>query len=427
MSQRQTNKLTATAVRNAKPRDRTYRLADGGGLYLEVTPSGGKYWRLKYRFHGKEKRLAIGVYGSKDGEVSLAQARDERDKAKKLLAQGSDPSTVKRIAKLEGKAGVANTFRAVATEWLEEVHKHNVVPTHYSKNKSRLERDVYPYLGSRPVADITPLELLECLRKVEKRGHLETAIRIKTVVGQVIRYAVTTGRADRDPTTDLRGALRQPTVSHYAAITDPEELTGLLRAIDGYRGQPVTIAALKLATLLFVRPGELRHADWKDFDLNEATWSFLPSKNSPPLIVPLPRQAVVILRELYPLTGRGHFVLPGLRSSKRPMSENTMKGALDSMGYKGRQTAHGFRATARTIIAERLDYPEHYVEQQLAHKVRDANGRAYNRTKFLDQRREMLQTWANYLDELREGLDNAEQYRHGKNDEALRKAAPAAG
>ncbi|RDB42887.1 DUF4102 domain-containing protein [Halomonas sp. DQ26W] len=250
MSQRQTNKLTATAVRNSKPRDRTYRLADGGGLYLEVTPSGGKYWRLKYRFHGKQKRLAIGVYGEKGGEVSLAQARD---KAKKLLAQGSDPSTVKRIAKLEGKAGVANTFRAVATEWLEEVHKHNVVPTHYSKNKRRLERDVYPYLGSRPVADIAPLELLECLRKVEKRGHRETAIRIKTVVGQVIRYAITTGRAERDPTTDLRGALRQPKVSHYAAITDPEELTGLLRAIDGYRGQSVTIAALKLATLLFVR------------------------------------------------------------------------------------------------------------------------------------------------------------------------------
>ncbi|MCE8023147.1 tyrosine-type recombinase/integrase [Billgrantia aerodenitrificans] len=427
MSQRQTNKLTATAVRNAKPRDRTYRLADGGGLYLEVTTAGGKYWRLKYRFHGKEKRLAIGVYGDKNGEVSLAQARDERDKAKKLLAQGSDPSTIKRIAKLEGKVGVANTFRAVATEWLEEVHKHNVVPTHYSKNKRRLERDVYPYLGSRPVADITPLELLECLRKVEKRGHLETAIRIKTVVGMVIRYAITTGRAERDPTTDLRGALRQPTVSHYAAITDPEELTGLLRAIDGYRGQPVTIAALKLATLLFVRPGELRHADWKDFDLDEATWSFLPSKNSPPLIVPLPRQAVTILRELYPLTGRGHFVLPGLRSSKRPMSENTMKGALDSMGYKGKQTAHGFRATARTIIAERLDYPEQYVEQQLAHKVRDANGRAYNRTKFLDQRREMLQTWANYLDELRQGVNNAEQYRHGKGNESRRSAALADG
>ncbi|MFG6139067.1 tyrosine-type recombinase/integrase [Halomonas sp. B23F22_10] len=408
---RQTNKLTATAVRNAKPRDRTYRLSDGGGMYLEVTPSGGKYWRLKYRFHGKEKRLAIGVYGEKGGGVSLAQARDARDKAKQLLAEGTDPSTAKQISKLEGKAALANTFRLVATEWLEEVHRHNVVPAHYSKNKRRLERDVYPYVGNRPVADITPLELLQCLRKVEKRGHLETAIRIKTVVGQVMRYAITTGRAERDPAADLRGALRHPTVSHYPAITDPDELSGLLRAIDGYRGQPVTIAALKLASLLFVRPGELRHAAWEDFNLDEATWSFQPSKNSAPLIVPLPRQALIILRELYPLTGGGHFVLPGLRSSQRPMSENTMKAALDSMGFKGRQTAHGFRATARTIIAERLNYPEHYVEQQLAHSVKDPNGRAYNRTKYLDQRREMLQTWADYLDELRDNTDSVQSPR----------------
>ncbi|WP_254276858.1 integrase arm-type DNA-binding domain-containing protein [Halomonas sp. 3H] len=399
---RQTNKLTATAVRNAKPRDKTYRLTDGGGLYLEVTPAGGHYWRLKYRFHGKEKRLAIGVHPT----TSLADARVAREEAKRQLAQGIDPSTAKRIAKLEGKAASTNTFRAVALEWLEQVHQHEVVPSHYNKNKRRLERDVFPYLGTRPVAQITPPELLECLRKVEKRGHLETAIRIKTVVGQVCRYAITTGRAERDPAADLRGALRQADVKHYAAITDPDDLPPLLRAIDGYRGQPVTVAALKLASLVFVRPGDLRHAAWETMDLEAATWTFQPGKGSPPLIVPLPRQAVDILRDLYGLTGRGHYVFPGLRSSKRPMSENTLKGALDSMGFKGKMTAHGFRAMARTILAERLNYPEHYIEQQLAHVVRDPNGRAYNRTKYLEQRREMLQSWADYLDALREGADN---------------------
>lgn len=403
---RQTNKLTAVAVKNARPREKTYRLADGGGLYLELTPTGGAYWRMKYRFHGKEKRLAIGVYGEGQDRVSIKAARKARDEAKGLLAQGIDPSTAKKLARLESKASATNTFMAVALEWLETIHKHEVVESHYSKNKRRLERDVYPYLGARPIADITPPELLEVLRKVEKRGHLETAIRIKTVVGQVCRYAITTGRAERDPSTDLRGALRQPTPNHYAAITDPEDLPSLLRAIDGYRGQPVTIAALKLAPLVFVRPGDLRHAQWSDFDLDRAIWSFTPRKNSPPLIVPLPRQAVTILHELHGLTGRNHYVFPGLRSNKRPMSENTMKAALDSMGFKGKQTAHGFRATARTILAERLNHDERFIEQQLAHKVKDTNGRAYNRTKFLDQRREMLQEWADYLDALRNDTAN---------------------
>ncbi|MFI2817976.1 tyrosine-type recombinase/integrase [Vreelandella piezotolerans] len=396
------NKLSATAVRSAKPQEKTYRLTDGGGMYLEVTPTGGTYWRMKYRFHGKEKRLAIGVYP----EVSLAAARDARDQARKLLAQGLDPSTTKRVTKELGKTASENTFKAVATEWLEHIHRHEVVPDHYKRNKSRLTRDAFPALGHRPITDITPPELLECLRKIEKRGHLETAHRVKTLCGQVFRYAISTGRAERDLTPDLKGALRTPKTSHHAAITDPAELPPLLNAIDGYGGMPVTITALKLSPLVFVRPGELRQARWADIDFESGEWAFKPSKNADPLIVPLPRQAIEILAELYRLTGRGEYVFPGARSSKRPMSNTTIKAALDRMGFKGEMTAHGFRAMARTILAERLGYPEQYIEQQLAHKVKDSNGRAYNRTTHLEQRREMLQSWADYLDALRDGAGN---------------------
>lgn len=401
-----TNKLTATAVRNAQPRDKTYRLPDGGGMYLEVTPSGGMYWRLKYRHHGKEKRLAIGVYGEGAGKVSLAQARKARDEAKELLAQGLDPSTAKRLAKEQGRAAADNTFKAVATEWLEHIHKHEVVPAHYDRNKRRLERDIFPTLGHRPVSEIAPPELLDCLRKVEKRGHLETASRIKTVCGQVFRYAISTGKARRDPTADLRGSLRRAKTKHFAAITDPKEIPALLRALDGYSGTPVVVAAINLAPLVFVRPGELRTAQWSDFDLEAATWSFQPSKNADPLIVPLPRQAVKILSDLYGLTGPEGYVFPNARSRSRPMSDSTIGAALDYLGFKNKMTAHGFRAMARTILAERLNYSPEHIEQQLAHKVRDANGRAYNRTQFLEQRREMLQSWADYLDALRDGSDN---------------------
>ncbi|WP_447530105.1 tyrosine-type recombinase/integrase [Vreelandella sp. TE19] len=396
------NKLSATAVRNAKPREKTYRLADGGGMYLEVTPTGGTYWRMKYRFHGKEKRLAIGVYPA----VSLAGARTSRDEARKQLAQGLDPSTSKRVTKELGKAAAESTFKTVATEWLEHIHRHEVVADHYERNKSRLTRDAFPALGHRPITDITPPELLDCLRRIEKRGHLETAHRVKTLCGQVFRYAISTGRAERDLTPDLKGALRTPKTNHHAAITDPAALPPLLSAIDGYGGMPVTITALKLSPLVFVRPGELRQARWEDFDLDRGEWAFKPSKNADPLIVPLPHQAVTMLTELHRLTGRGEYVFPGARSSKRPMSNTTIKAALDRMGFKGEMTAHGFRAMARTILAERLGYPEQYIEQQLAHKVRDANGSAYNRTTHLEQRREMLQSWADYLDALRAGAGN---------------------
>lgn len=395
---RQTNRLTATAIKAAKPEDKTYRMADGGGLYLEVAKTGSKYWRMKYRFGGKEKRLAFGVYP----EISLASARTARDEAKRQLAQDIDPSAVKRIARQQGVQASANTFISVAVEWLEKVHQHDVVPTHYERNRRRLERDVFPIIGKRPIAEITPPELLDCLRRIEDRGHIETAHRVKTLCGQVFRYGISTGRVERDPTPDLRGALRPSKTRHHAALTNPHEVAELLRAIDGYGGQPVTIAALKLAPLVFTRPGELRQAKWADVDLDEATWSFIVSKTDQPLIVPLPTQAVKILRDLQGLTGRSVFVFPGARSNERPMSNATLKAALDRMGFKGQMTAHGFRALARTILAEQLNYPEHIIEQQLAHVVKDANGRAYNRTKFLEQRREMLQSWADYLDSMRD-------------------------
>jgi integrase len=396
---RQTNKLTATAIKATKPKEKTFKMTDGGGLYLEVSTTGSKYWRLKYRHAGKEKRLAIGVYP----DVSLASARAARDDAKRQLAQDIDPSTAKRIARQQGVQTATNTFMAVAAEWLEKVHQHDVVPAHYERNKRRLERDVFPIIGKRPMSEITPPKLLDCLRRIEARGHIETAHRVKTLCGQVFRYGISTGRVERDPTPDLRGALRPNKTKHHAALIEPKEVAELLRAIDGYGGQPTTIAALKLAPLVFTRPGELRQAKWADLDLEKATWSFHVSKTGQPLIVPLPTQAVEILRDLHGLTGRSEYVFSGIRSSKRPMSNATLKAALDRMGFKGEMTAHGFRAMARTILAERLNYPEHIIEQQLAHAVKDSNGRAYNRTQYLDQRREMLQTWANYLDTLCQG------------------------
>lgn len=394
---RQINKLSATAVKTAKPKDKTIRMADGGGLYLEIRPTGSRYWRLKYRHAGKEKLLAIGTYP----DVTLADARKARDKAKEQLAEGVDPSMAKRLERQLGQQVAANTFQLVAQEWLERVHQHDVVPDHYQRNRRRLERDAFPVLGKRPLSEITAAELLTCLRRIEERGHVETAHRVKTLCGQVFRYGISTGRAERDPTPDLRGALRPSKTKNHPALTDPKEVAELLRAIDGYGGLPVTIAALKLAPLVFTRPGELRHARWADIDLEDATWSFVASKTDEPLIVPLPTQAVEILRDLYGLTGRSEFVFPGARSNKRPMSNVAMKAALDRMGFKGQMTVHGFRAMARTILAERLNYPENYIEQQLAHTVRDTNGRAYNRTQYLEQRREMLQSWADYLEGLR--------------------------
>lgn len=399
---RATNKLTATAVRNAKPQEKTYRLADGGGMYLEVTPAGGRYWRLKYRHAGKEKRLALGVYPA----ITLAQAREARDAARQLIAQGIDPSAARKTEERQRKVAAANTLRAIAMEWLEEVHKNKVVPDHYRHDRRRLEIHALPSLGGQTLTEINAADILECLRKIEKQGKLETAKRVRTLLSLVYRYAIATERADRDPAADLKGALRAPQVKHHAAITEPQEIAKLMRAIFAYNGELVTLSALKLSALVFVRPGELRQAEWAAVDLEAATWSFTASKNGPPLIVPLPTQAVEILVDLHALTGRGRYVFPGARSNGRPMSENAITAALAGMGYKGRMTAHGFRAMARTVLEERLGYPPAIIEQQLAHVVKDANGRAYNRTAHLDQRRVMLQAWADYLDALREGSTN---------------------
>ncbi|MCL7939149.1 integrase arm-type DNA-binding domain-containing protein [Halomonas sp. ATCH28] len=345
-----TNKLTATAARNAKPRDKTYRLADGGGMYLEVTPKGGRYWRLKYRIDGKEKRLALGVFP----ETSLAQAREARDEARRHLAQGIDPGAAKRAEQRQRKIAAANTLEAIAEEWLEEVHKNKVVPDHYRHDRRRLELHLLPTLGREPLAEMSAADLLDCLRKIEKQGKLETAKRVRTLASLIFRYAIATERADRDPAADLKGALRSPSIRHHPAITDPEEIAKLMRAVYAYSGEPATLAALKLSAMVFVRPGELRQAEWQTVDLEAGTWSFTPSKNAPPLIVPLPSQAVEILADLHDLTGRGRYVFPGARSAARPMSENAITAALAGMGYKGRMTAHGFRAMARTVLEERL-------------------------------------------------------------------------
>lgn len=397
-----TNKLTATAVRNAKPQDKIYRLSDGGGMYLEITPQGGRYWRLKYRHAGKEKRLALGVYP----QTTLAKAREQREDARRLISEGIDPSAARRSDERQRKVAAANTFGAIAEEWLEEVHKNKVVPDHYRHDRRRLELHLLPVLGRQVLAEITASNLLDCLRRIEKQGKLETAKRVRTLASLIFRYAIATDRADRDPAADLKGALRAPKIRHHPAITDPKDIGALMRAMYGYGGEPVTMAALKLSAMVFVRPGELRQAEWSAVDIEAGTWSFTASKNGPPLIVPLPSQGIDILTELHDLTGRGRLVFPGARSNGRPMSENAITAALAGMGYKGRMTAHGFRAMARTVLEERLGYPPAIIEQQLAHSVKDANGRAYNRTAHLEQRKEMLQAWADYLDALRDGSEN---------------------
>ncbi|QNU14214.1 integrase arm-type DNA-binding domain-containing protein [Thermomonas sp. XSG] len=391
--------LSDTAIRKAKPADKTQRLFDGGGLYLEITPAGGKLWRQKYRFGGKEKRLAHGTYP----EVSLAEARDRRDNARKLLAAGTDPGEHRKAEKQAGEDRAANSFEAVAREWFGKFAP-NWAASHAGKIMGRLENDLFPWIGSRPVAEIKAPELLRCLRRIESRGALETAHRVLQNAGQVFRYAIATGRADRDPSTDLRGALAPWKPQHYPAPTDPKAVGELLRAIDGYTGGNVVKAMLRLAPLVFVRPGELRQAEWAEIDLEAAEWN-IPAhkmKMREPHMVPLSRQAIEILTDLQPLTGNRAHVFPGGHDPRKPMSEAALNAALRRMGYdKTTMTAHGFRAIARTLLDEELGFRPDYIEHQLAHAVRDPNGRAYNRTAHLAARRKMMQAWADYLDRRR--------------------------
>ncbi|KVF66947.1 integrase [Burkholderia cepacia] len=402
--------LTDTAIKNAKPADKPVRLFDGGGLYLEVAPSGGKWWRLKYRFGGKEKRISLGVYP----DVSLKEARERRDKARALLEAGADPGEAKKAEKRAAQLSTENSFEAVAREWHAK-YAPSWSASHGGRLLRRLEVDAFPWIGGKPIAELAPPDVLDVLRRVEKRGALETAHRLHANVGQVCRYAVATGRAARDVTADLRGALPPVQQEHMAAITDPKQVAELLRAIDGYQGTLPVSCALRLAPLLFQRPGELRAAEWAEFDLDAGTWE-IPSDRMKRTkqgkaaggahIVPLPTQAVAILRELQLLTGNGRLLFPSVRTKDRPMSDNTVNAALRRLGYDGdTMTGHGFRAMARTILDEVLGVPAPIIEAQLAHTVKDPLGRAYNRTAHLQQRREMMQKWANYLDRLKAGAE----------------------
>jgi len=393
--------LTDTQVRNAKPADKPLKLFDGAGLFLLVTPSGGKWWRLKYRFDGKDKLLSLGIYP----DVGLKAARERRDEARKLVADGVDPSQARKAKKAAREDRAANSFEVIAREWYAK-HAPGWAASHAGKILRRFELDVFPWLGGRPIAEITAPELLSVIRRIEARGALETAHRALQNCGQVFRYAVATGRAERDPSGDLRGALPPVKGEHFAATTDPKRLAAILRAMDDYQGTFAVRCALRLAPLVFVRPGELRQAQWADIDLNAAEWRYHVTKTDTQHIVPLATQAVAILREMYPLTGRGRYVFPSARSADRPMSDNALLAAFRRMGIgKDEMTGHGFRAVARTLLDEDLGFRPDFIEHQLAHAVRDPNGRAYNRTAHLVARRQMMQAWADHLDRLKAGAE----------------------
>jgi integrase len=393
--------LTDTAIRNAKPGVKPVKLFDGGGLYLEVAPSGGKWWRLKYRFEGKEKRLSLGVYP----DVSLKDARDRRDDSRRLLADGIDPSENRKAIKSARSERGANSFEVVAREWFAKFSP-SWASNHGDRIIRRFERDIFPWIGGKPIADLGAPDLLAVVRRIEQRGALETAHRALGNCGQVFRYAVATGRTTRDPSGDLRGALSPAKGEHFAAVTDPTKVAELLRTLDGYQGTLTVACALRVAPLVFVRPGELRKAEWDDIDLNAAEWRYTVTKTDTAHVVPLATQAVAILRELHALTGTGRYVFPGARTNGRPMSDNAILAAMRRMGIgKDEMSGHGFRAMARTILDEVLGFRPDFIEHQLAHAVKDPNGRAYNRTAHLPERRKMMQDWADYLEKLKIGAE----------------------
>lgn len=395
--------LTDTTIRNAKPREKSFRLFDGGGLYLEVSPEGCKWWRLKYRFDGKEKRLAFGVYPT----VTLKVARERRDEARKLLADSVDPSENRKAVRAARVQRLGNSFEVIGREWFAK-YSPTWDELYASRLLGRLEKNVFPFIGAVPITDLKAPQLLAMIRRIEGRGAMEVAYRALQYCGQIFRYAIVTGRAEYNPCGDLRGALTPVKEGHFAAIIEPKAVGELLRAIDGFQGYCVTKCALRLAPLVFVRPGELRQAEWKEINLDLAEWN-IPAermKMQEPHLVPLSRQAVEILKEVYALTGEGQYLFPCARTTSRPMSNNTVVAALRRMGYtKGEMTAHGFRAMARTILDEVLGVRPDFIEHQLAHAVRDPNGRAYNRTTHLLERRKMMQQWADYLDQLKAGAE----------------------
>jgi integrase len=404
--------LKDTAIRNAKPKEKQYKLYDEKGLYLLVKKAG-KYFRFDYRYAGKRKTLALGVYPG----VKLAEARERRDNARKLLQNDIDPAQHRKETKAMRKDQAVNSFEAIAREWFTK-NKHIWSESHSRTIIRRLELNIFPWLGTRPVAFISAPELLAVLRRIEDRGALETAHRVKQICGQVFRYAIATGRAKRDPSADLRGALSPVKHGRMATITDPKKIGELLRAIDGYEGTPVAKCALKLAPLVFVRPGELRHAEWVEIDLDKAEWR-IPAekmKMKNPHIVPLSTQAVEILNEIQPITGMGRYVFPSVRTYSRPMSNNTVLAALRRMGYtKEEMSGHGFRAMASTVLHEQ-GWPSDIIERQLAHAERNSIKAAYNHAQHLPERRKMMQAWADYLDTLRIGskVISLRRARHGQ-------------
>lgn len=390
-------KLTATQIKNAKPESKQYKLTDGNGLYLLVKKSG-KYWRYDYRFLKKRKTLALGVYP----EISLKVARQKHADARKLLDQEIDPAQHRKITKAIKLEEAANSFGTLAAEWLA---KQTWTQGHRRTVESRLNRDILPYLSDKPVVDITAKEVLVICRRVESRGAIESAHRIKTIIGQVMRYCVSLELVDGDPTRDLKGALTPTTSKNMSAITKPEDVGGLMRSIETYEGTSITRAALKLAAFTFVRPGELRHAEWSEFDFERNVWIIPEEKMKGRIkhMVPLSRQALEVITELKPKTGAGRYVFPSPRTALRPMSENAVLSALRRMGYeKSEMTGHGFRAMASTNLYE-LGWKSELVEKQLAHKDPNEVRASYNHAKYLDERTEMMQAWADYLDRLKAG------------------------
>ena len=400
---KRTMPLTDLQINKAKSREKKYKLFDGGGLFLIVTPTGGKWWRFQYRFNGKGKQLSFGTYP----EISLSKARKYREEVRTQVATGIDPSELRKAAKEAQAESSLNSFEVIAREWIGK--QSNIWSPANTKVVTRLLMvNVFPWIGKRPISELKAPELLSLLRRMEERGILKSAARVRAICGQVFRYAIATGRAERDIAADLRGALATPKKKHFASITDPKEVAALLRAIDGLTGTLIVKCAMQLAPLVFVRPGELRQAEWREIDLDKAEWN-IPAekmKMKQPHLVPLSTQAVSILKEIQPLTGSSRYVFHSTRTVNKPMSDMALSAAFRRMGYaQGEMTPHGFRAMARTILDEILQVRPDFIEHQLAHAVRDPNGRAYNRTKHVEERRRMMQIWADYLDGLK--LDKA--------------------
>lgn len=395
--------LSDLQVKNAKPKETDYKLSDGYGLHLLITPTGGKLWRFQYRFDNKQKILALGAYPS----VTLSDARQRREDARKLLANNADPSAIRKAQKETVQVQAendSNTFEKIAKEWLAK-NSPQWSESHIATITSRLERDVYPAFGSRAATTITRNDVKCLMEKVAARGTIETADRIKLYCRQILRYALNNDLIESNPVDDMKDILPKRSAGHHAALTDPKAVAPMLRAIDGFEGSYVVKCALQIAPQLFVRPGELRAAEWSDINFDEAEWRYHISKTDTNHIVPLSTQVVAILKALHPISGSGKYVFPCHRSPLRCMSENALIAALRRMGYtKEEMTPHGFRATARTILDEVLHQRVDFIEHQLAHAVKDPNGRAYNRTAHLPERRKMMQLWSDYLDGLKSDM-----------------------